>query len=232
MFDEGQTNTSPEPVEQQTEQSTVQEDWLVIGDRKYDKDAAVTKITHADSHISKLEQELAELRREKELLSAQQEARQAMSQLQTQSNPTPAVQNTTETGKDDGNDLESRVEQILRQRESQTVKQTNLNQSTEAAKAVYGEAYQAKLEELGKGLGMSKADIVELASSKPQAFKHLFGLNTNAPAPKPSATSTVTMPSSSNDDPFKSVAKTVLSSSSAKERTSAIAALLAQANKR
>lgn len=232
MFDEGQTNTSPEPVEQQTEQSTVQEDWLVIGDRKYDKDAAVTKITHADQHISKLEQELAELRREKELLSAQQEARQAMSQLQTQSNPTPAVQNTTETGKDDGNDLESRVEQILRQRESQTTKQTNLSQSTEAAKAVYGEAYQAKLEELGKGLGMSKADIVELASTKPQAFKHLFGLNTSVPASKPSATSTVTLPSSSNDDPYKSVAKTVLSSSSAKERTSAIAALLAQANKR
>lgn len=232
MFDEGQTNTSPEPVEQQTEQSTVQEDWLVIGDRKYDKYAAVTKITHADNHISKLEQELAELRREKELLSAQQEARQVMSQAQTQSNPAPAVQNTTETGKDDGNDVESLVEQILRKRESQTAKQTNLSQSTEAAKAVYGEAYQAKLEELGKGLGMSKADIVELASTKPQAFKHLFGLNTNAPAPKPSATSTVTMPSSSNDDPYKSVAKTVLSSSSAKERTSAIAALLAQANKR
>lgn len=231
MFDEGQTNTVEEPKDDA--QPVQQEDWLVIGERKYDKEAAVTKITHADQHISKLEQELLDLRQKLELSTAQEEARKAMSQVQTQSSPAPAVQNTTETSKDDGTELLSKVEQILQQRESEATKRTNLAQATEAAKAVYGDAYQQKLEETGKSLGMSKADIVEMASSKPQAFSKLFGLTGQAPAPKPSATSTVTVQSSSNsDDPIKSVAKTVLNSASAKERTSAIAALLAQATKR
>lgn len=228
MFYEGQTGTSEEPKDTvQTQQS---DDWLVLGERKYDKEAAATKIQHADKHISTLEQELADLRKQLELKTAQEEAKKAMSQAQTQTSTQPAVQNTTETGKD-GTDLLSQVEQILQQRESVATKQTNLAKATEAAKAVYGDAYQQKLEETGRELGMSKADIVELASTKPQAFSRLFGLNTQAPAAKPSVTSTVTVSTNGSDDPFKSVAKTVLSSSSAKERTSAIAALLAQAKR-
>jgi len=228
MFDEGQTNTPEEPKDTvQTQQS---DDWLVLGERKYDKEAAATKIQHADKHISTLEQELADLRKQLELKTAQEEAKKAMSQAQTQTSTQPAVQNTTETGKD-GTDLLSQVEQILQQRESVATKQTNLAKATEAAKTVYGDAYRQKLEETGRELGMSKADIVELASTKPQAFSRLFGLNTQAPAAKPSVTSTVTVSTNGSDDPFKSVAKTVLSSSSAKERTSAIAALLAQAKR-
>lgn len=230
MFTEGQTNTEDEPKDA-TLAAAPAEDWLVVGERKYDKEAAVTKITHADTHISKLEQELADLRQKLELTSAQEEARKAMEQVKTQSSPAPAVQNTTETTKADGNELLSQVELILQRRDSENTKKTNLSAATEAAKAVYGETYQQRLEETGKSLGMSKADIVELASNKPQAFKQLFGLNSTTPGTKPSATSTVTIPSSTNDDPYKSVAKVVLGSSSARERTSAIAALLAQANK-
>lgn len=232
MFDtDGQTNT-PVPTET-TEQPSValQEDWLVIGERKFDKDAAATKITHADNHISKLEQELKDLRQQLELKQAQEEALKAMS-TQTQSSPTPVVQNTTETNKDGGTELLSQVEQILLAREQETAKKANLQAATEAAKSLYGDAYQQKLEETGRTLGLSKADIVELASTKPQAFKQLFGLNVQQPQPKPFATSTVTVQSSTSDDPFKSTAKLVLNSASAKERTSAIAALLATANKR
>ena len=232
MFDEGQTNTVDEPKAEQPSAAPVQEDWLVIGDRKYDKNAAVTKITHADTHISKLEDELADLRSKLELREAQEEAKKAMS-TQTQSSPAPVVQNTTETGKEDGTELLSQVELILQKREAEAAKKSNLLLATEAARAVYGETYQQKLEETGRNLGLSKADIVELASTKPQAFKQLFGLALNNPTLKPSATSTVTVQSSStSDDPYKTTAKLVLNSASAKERTSAIAALLAQANKR
>lgn len=231
MFDtEGQTNTPVEtkPVEQVT---APQEDWLVIGERKFDKNAAATKITHADNHISKLEQELQDLRSKLELKQAQEEAKLAMS-TQTQSSPTPVVQNTTETSKDGGTELLSQVEQILQKREQEASMKSNLQVATEAARSVYGDAYQQKLEETGKALGLSKADIVELASSKPQAFKQLFGLNIQTPQPKPFATSTVTVQSSSTDDPYRTTAKLVLNSASAKERTSAIAALLATATKR
>ena len=231
MFDEGQTNTVDEPKAEQPSAAPVQEDWLVIGDRKYDKNAAVTKITHADTHISKLEDELADLRSKLELREAQEEAKKAMS-TQTQSSPAPVVQNTTETGKEDGTELLSQVELILQKREAEAAKKSNIQVATDAARSVYGDAYQQKLEETGRSLGLSKADIVELASTKPQAFKQLFGLANAAPSPKPSATSTVTVHSSVSDDPYKTTAKLVLSSSSAKERTSAIAALLAQATKR
>lgn len=234
MFDEGQTKTEEELKDEATT-DPVQEDWLVVGERKYDKEAAVTKITHADNHIANLEKELAELRKQFELTNAQKEAKEAMlnSQTQTQSSPAPTVQPTADsTNGSQTPELLSQVEQILLAREQEQKRASNLEASVQAAKAVYGDAYQQKLEEIGSSLGLSKADIKELASSKPQVFRTAFGLAASAAAPKPSATSTVTMPSQQpSDDPFKNVAKIVLTGKSSQERTQAIAAMLNSAKR-
>lgn len=233
MFDEGQTNTQEEPKDEATT-APVQEDWLVVGERKYDKEAAVTKITHADNHIANLEKELAEAHKLIELTKAQQGAKEAMlNSQQTQSSPAPTVQPTADsTNGSQTPELLSQVEQILLAREQEQKKASNLEASVQAAKAVYGDAYQQKLEEIGSSLGLSKADIKELASSKPQVFRASFGLAASAAAPKPSATSTVTMPSQQpSDDPFKNVAKIVLTGKSSQERTQAIAAMLNSAKR-
>ena len=232
MFDEGQTNTPVEPTD--TPVTPAQEDWLVIGDRKYDKEAVVTKITHADSHISNLEKELAETRAKLELTTAQQEAQRAMFQSnnQTQSTPTPIVHPTDDSDKGGQAELLSQVEQILLAKEQERKQGDNLRSSVEAAKAMFGDAYQQKLEELGSSLGLSKADITELASTKPNVFRASFGLNAQAPQPKPSYTSTVTIASQQQgDDPYRSLAKVVLGSKSAQERTRAIADMLANSKR-
>lgn len=233
MFDEGQTNTQEELKDEATT-APVQEDWLVVGERKYDKEAAVTKITHADNHIANLEKELADIRNQLELTKAQKEAKEAMfNSQQTQSSQAPIVQPTADSANGSQTpELLSQVEQILLAREQEQKKVSNLEASVQAAKAVYGDTYQQKLEEIGSSLGLSKADIKELASSKPQVFRASFGLASNATAPKPSTTSTVTMPSQQpSDDPFKNVAKAIINGTSSQERTKAIAALLNSANR-
>lgn len=237
MFDENaQTNGDQEQQTQPTQeqQPTVQEDWLVVGERKFDKDAAAKKIEHADTHISKLEQELAELRSKLEQDQARQEAQKAMfPEKQEQEAVTPQVQNTTETKAEvDEALLLSKVTQILTQRETESNKQKNIQDAVQAAQSVYGESYQSKLEALGSELGMSKDDIKDLAATKPQAFKRLFGLNQQPKQQPAFNSSVVSQRIDTSDDPLKSTAKLVLSSTSSKDRTAAIAALLSQTTKR
>lgn len=234
MFDEGETKPTEELKDEATTQPQ-QDDWLVVGERKYDKEAAVTKITHADNHIANLEKELADMRSQLELTKAQKEAKEAMfnSQDKTQSSPQPIVQPTADSANGSQTpELLSQVEQILLAREQEQKKASNLEASVQAAKSVFGDAYQQKLEEIGSSLGLSKADIKELASSKPQVFRASFGLSAAAPNPKPSAVSTVTIPSQQQgDDPYKNVAKVILNSTSSQERTRSIANLLNSAKR-
>lgn len=234
MFDEGETKPEEELKDEATAQPE-QDDWLVVGERKYDKEAAVTKITHADNHIANLEKELADIRKQLELTTAQQEAKKAMfsTQDKTQSSPQPIVQPTADSANGSQTpELLSQVEQILLAREQEQKKASNLEASVQAAKSVFGDAYQQKLEEIGSSLGLSKADIKELASSKPQVFRASFGLTGSTSSPKPTAVSTVTMPSQQpSDDPFKNVAKVVLTGKSSQERTQAIAAMLNSAKR-
>ena len=231
MFDEvTQTNGTQEPTV--TPQPTVTEDWLVVGERKFDKDAAAKKIEHADTHINKLEQELAELRKQIELDQARKQAQQAMETTKQVEPQAPVVQNTTVTPQGDETALLSLVDQVLVRKEQESLQKKNLETAVQAAKSVYGDQYQAKLEQIGTELGMSKQDIADLAKNKPQAFNRLFGL-TNQPQPKPSVSSTVVSNSFNvQDDPLRSTAKLVLNSTSAKDRTAAIAALLSQTTKR
>lgn len=244
MFDEGQTNANEEQVTEDvtpevTEETKQpeEEQWFVVNDRKYDKEAAATKIQHADTHIGKLESELAELRKQLELTTAQQKVKETMEASTTkqnqQGNESAPVQNTTDTTQAvKPEDLLSQVESILAQREQEKSKSSNLSTSTELARSTYGDSYQQKLQEIGNELGLSKADIVEMASTKPQAFTRLFGLQSNAPKPRPSSVSTLTVGNHpQQEDASRSAAKVVLSSKSAKERNEAVAALLATAKR-
>lgn len=54
---------------------------------------------------------------------------------------------------------------------------TNTNESIAAAQSVYGDAYEAKLRETAKELGMSDEDITKEAQSNPKRFKKLFNLD-------------------------------------------------------
>lgn len=239
MFDESVTPesqqeeqvTDPQAPESGQEQS---DDWLVIGDRKYDKRDAETKIVHADNHIKTLEQELADLRSKLDQAETERKREMVRENIEQPVKETStAEQKTPESSTDD---LESKLSEMVgkffTQKEQETVKQQNLTASVAKAQSKYGSAYQQKLLEIGKGLGMEKEEIAELASTKPQVFERLFDLQGVKPAPSqrvPESNSVAPRPQDA--DPFKQAAATVLTSKSSRERNQAIADLLSQAKR-
>jgi hypothetical protein len=69
------------------------------------------------------------------------------------------------------------MSETLSKKEQDTLSQKNQETSISAAQAVYGDAYESKLRERAKQLGMSDADIISEASANPIKFKSLFGLD-------------------------------------------------------
>lgn len=65
----------------------------------------------------------------------------------------------------------------LTQAQQEEVYSKNKAESIEAAKAVFGDAYESKLRESAQELGMSDEDIIQEAQSNPKRFKKLFGLD-------------------------------------------------------
>ena len=216
MFDPENTNTN-QPSDLK----------FKVGDREYDVNAAVNKIQHADQHISTLEKELEELRAKLALTEEQRKAQEALNKPQP---PTPPVTTTTV----DPVEIEARVRLLaeqaalnaLSQSQQSSVMDTNLRECTEAAKQMYGDSYQQVLRTKGATLGYTEAEIVELAKSKPAAFRSIFGI-TVQPKASTQFGSSYTVPNNPQEDPLRQVAKTILGKgSSNRDRTAAIAALL------
>lgn len=198
-----------------------------VGDREYDPSTAAKKIEHADQHISTLETELKTLRDQLALTEAQKKALESLANNQ----PTPAQQPTAASPELDVDSLlakaEERMFQSLTRKQQEAQAALNLQASTEAAKSVFGDSYQQALLEKGQTLGMSKEDIMAFASSKPEAFKLLFGLSAQQPKGQVPPSSTHYRSTNVSDDPIKSVARAVLDrNSTSRQRTDAIAALL------
>lgn len=202
-----------------------------VGDREYDASTASTKIAHADQHISTLEQELATFRERLALTEAQLKAKDA---LATQQAPAPVSQPTAVPAQDQTAQLEALAEerafQALTRWQQEALAKANLDASTQAAIAIHGDSYQQKLEQTGKELGMSKDDIVQMAKTKPEAFKKLFSLTPTVQKPNPVPASSYSAHHVPTGDPIKDAAKLIVSrGTSSRERTQAIELALKQA---
>lgn len=220
MFDD-------KPVDQPGQQVTFK-----VGEREYDVASAATKIAHADSHISTLEQELKTLRDQLSLTEAQKKAFESLANNQ----PTPAPAQTAPTPSVDVDSLlaqaEERVFKALSKQQQDAAAKINLEASTNAARAVFGDTYQQALLERGQALGMSKDDIMAFAATKPDAFKQLFNLNTAEPRGQVPPASTHYRAPNASDDPIKQAARALLDrNSSSRQRTEHIAALLKAATR-
>lgn len=79
--------------------------------------------------------------------------------------------------------------------QTEQVQKTNESQCMQAAKAKYGDAYAAKLLELGSELGLTQEQIVNRARSEPKAFLRLFGLDATASGKQPAPTPGSNVPS-------------------------------------
>lgn len=218
MFD------NPTPADQPGTPTDVK---FKVGDREYDVQAAATKIQHADQHISTLESELKALRDQLALTEAQKKALEAMSV----STPPPAPAPTSAPAFDRDTllaEAEQRVFDKLSRQQQEAVARANLEAATAEAKKVYGDSYQQVLLERGSELGMNKDEIMAFASAKPEAFKRLFNLTTQARTNVPPSSS-YRPATTATDDPIKLAARAAIDPKiSGRARTEAIALALKQ----
>jgi len=158
---------------------------FTIGERAFTKDDAVKKIANADSFIEQLkaegktkDEELIQLRAKLDQATKLDEALASIKNSQGTSEPLSQEAPTSAI------DIESLKKELLgsvneslseKERNAQALK--NQEDSISAAQAVYGDAYESKLREKAKALGMSDEDIILEAATNPIKFKTLFGLN-------------------------------------------------------
>ena len=129
---------------------------------------AINALPHAQTHIQKLEVELAELR----------EARARELQEQTiERHPEPQPQNVPDVQAIDETQVLGLVDQVLSQREKQTIRDRNVQTVVQQMTEKFGsteaadKAYNEKAQELGISLSM----LNDVAASSPTAIMSFFG---------------------------------------------------------
>ena len=168
---------------------------FTIGTREYDVDAAVSKITNADNHISTLEQERkADKARLEELeakLKSQSDLEAKLDEALSKVGQGSQGSSNQSAGSTDPVDIQELRRQVLTeavkaasettsQMKQQEIQLANQQANIELAKKKFGDQYEAKLREEAQKLGMSDADIQNLAMGGTETFKRLFNLNTQA----------------------------------------------------
>lgn len=167
---------------------------FTIGDRNFNKDDAVNKITNADSFIEQLkaegktkDDELAQLRAQIDQSTKLDDALARMTSQGTGETPNQEAPTSAIDIEALKKELLGSMSETLSQKEKDTLSQKNQETSISAAQAVYGDSYESKLREKAKQLGMSDEDIITEASANPIKFKSLFGLDKqNQTSPSPS----------------------------------------------
>ena len=167
---------------------------FTIGDRNFNKDDAVNKITNADSFIEQLkaegktkDDELAQLRAQIDQSTKLDDALARMNSQGTGETPNQEAPTSAIDIEALKKELLGSMSESLSKKEQDNLSQKNQETSISAAQAVYGDSYESKLREKAKQLGMSDADIITEASANPIKFKSLFGLDKqNQTTPSPS----------------------------------------------
>jgi hypothetical protein len=178
-------------------QANADQAFLEVGDRKFSSpDEVVTKITNQDQFIETLKQErdqdrsllndlLEQMTALKNNSVDQSTFEQLLERKQQQQDPEPEKGVSVPTS----DDITERVMQELTARQQQEAQATNLQNAMAKAKNTFGEGYKDAVLNTAQSLGLTGADVDEMAESKPKLFESLF-LKQAAPT-KPATRSTV-----------------------------------------
>ena len=170
-----------------------------IGNREYDVDAAVNKITSADNHIQTLENERkadkeriealeAKLAETGDLSAKLDSALEKLNGSNQQANQTGSV------------DLDALRKQVLEEAakvsadaavsfEKQKIAEANTIKNIDLAKQKFGTEFETKLREEGAKLGYNDEDIQKLAKGDSERFKRLFNLEVRQTSSEPAPNS-------------------------------------------
>lgn len=157
---------------------------------------ALKSIPHAQTHISKLEQELAQHKEELAKARAMEELLKEFKQGQHVETPqAPQVPAATPS---DPVDIDKKVEEILSRKQAQAVAQQNVSKVLGAFQQQFGEQAKERYTKLAEEVGLPVSQLNALASSSPEAVLKLAGIKQAQPVTKP--TSSVVTPNTPNGE--------------------------------
>lgn len=142
---------------------------FVVGERKYDVDAARKKIENADQHIKTIEQENADLRTELEKAKTMDEVLAAIKPNQNDAQETSSI--STE-------DLASIVDERLTRLDKVKEATSNRKEVGRMMADKFGEKAKDEMVRVGETMGLGPETLQSIAEKSPKAFMHLFA---NAP---------------------------------------------------
>ena len=191
VFTEGSETEQTTQAEQQTTEATPPQESFVAklveakGENWKDPEVLAKGKLEADTYISELEGQLAQMRED---MSKQDYAKSLLDQLQDKAaDPTTAKtampNNNNNGGTSDGNtnpnlsedDLKSLVEQTLTAREQETTVKQNLAIVDQELEKSYGTEAKATIQKKAQELGISLERMQEIAAESPTAFFSLIG---------------------------------------------------------
>jgi len=191
VFTEGTATEQTTQPEQQTAETTPPQESFVAklveakGENWKDPEVLAKGKLEADTYISELEGQLAQMRED---MSKQDYAKSLLDQLQNKAaDPTTAKtampNNNNTGGTEEGNtnpslsedDLKSLVEQTLTAREQETTVKQNLALVDQELEKSYGTEAKATIQKKAQELGISLERMQEIAAESPTAFFSLIG---------------------------------------------------------
>lgn len=177
---------------------------------------ALKSIPHAQSHIQKLEDELAANRAVLEKSRAMEELLQELRQQKSNEQRTEAP---TQLQPQVPVDVDKAVEEALNRKEIERQAKQNAAVVIDAFKAAYGDESKTKFEELASETGLPMSALNNLARTSPDAVLKLAGLTKKSGGFVPHSTSSV-RPGAVNESPEVS-AKVKMVGSSTKDAVQA-----------
>lgn len=148
---------------------------------------ALKSIPHAQTHIQRLEQELAEAKTAAAKAIAMEELLEEINKSKAQ----PAPQTTPASSGVQDIDLDSVVEQALARKEAQKIAQANAQKVISAFQAKFGDQSEAQFIKLAEENGLPVSYLNTLAQTSPQAVLKLAGMVQDPPKQVPHASSSV-----------------------------------------
>lgn len=149
---------------------------------------ALKSIPHAQTHIQKLEEELAAQRMELEKSKAMEEL---LKEFKQQNAGTPSTEPQIQQQPNESVDIDQVVEKALARKEAERAAQANANAVISAFRDAFGDEGKAKYEKLAEETGLPLASLNNLAKTAPEAVLKLAGLTKKVGGSVPHSTSTV-----------------------------------------
>lgn len=138
-------------------------------------DEALKGAVHAQAHISKLEQELADARKSQE---SAKKIEDVISTLQSRNNTDQSGSDKSLVKSVTPTDIQDIVKNVITDINTKATQDTNIKTVTSKFKELYGEKASETLYGKANDLGMSREDINSLIAKNPQAALRVLGVDT------------------------------------------------------